>query len=157
MTAAPRIFHLLQRAHGALFRAADRRLQAAEGVSATQHGVLLALARDDGQPITAIADSLKMGKSSLTGLVDRMAADGLLRREIDADDLRVQRIFIERRGRGIVARTLGDVKRFNEDLLKPFSAAERRTIERFLTHIADEAPRVVEGAPEKSAERKKSV
>ena len=82
---------------------------AAEGVTATQHGVLLALSRDDGQPISAIADSLKMGKSSLTGLVDRMAADGLVRREIDADDLRVQRIFIERRGRGIVTRTLGDV------------------------------------------------
>lgn len=153
-----RVFHLLQRAHGALFRAADRLLLAREGVSATQHGVLLLLAHDDGQPSSVIAEALKMGKSSLTGLIDRMAAAGLVRRETDADDARVQRIFIERPGRAIVARSLGEVKRINAELLKPFNAAERKTVERFLDHIAANAPSIVDAADaSQTAGRKRAV
>lgn len=153
-----RVFHLLQRAHGALFRAADRALQAREGVSASQHGVLLLLAQEDGQPISAIAEALKMGKSSLTALIDRMAAARLVRRETDAGDARVQRIFIERGGKAIVARSLGEVKRINAGLLKPFNGAERKTIERFLDHIAANAPSIVEGADARKADgRKRAV
>jgi len=152
-----RVFHLLQRAHGSLFRAADRQLQASEGVSATQHGVLLILASEDGQPISAVAEALKMGKSSLTGLVDRMEARRLIRRAADGDDARVLRLFIEREGRAIVARTLAEAKRMNAELLKPFDARERATIARFLEHVASNAAEIVESAGAgKTAERKRA-
>jgi DNA-binding MarR family transcriptional regulator len=140
----PRIFHLLQRAHSALFRAADRRLQADTGLTAAQYAVLLVLSQCDGQPITAIADELRMGKSSLTGLVDRMSARGLVRREVDADDARVQRVFIAAKGQKLAQSALGDVRRINAQLLKPFSASDRKTIERFLLHVSDNAAGIVD-------------
>lgn len=152
-----RVFHLLQCAHGSLFRAADRLLQSAEGVSATQHGVLLLLAAKDGQPISAIADELKMGKSSLTGLIDRMASARLVRRQADADDARVQRIFIEKEGRAIVQRSLGEVMRINAELLKPFGAGERKIIERFLIHIAKAAPGIIDAAAHHETAKRKKI
>ena len=60
----PRIFYLLQKAHSALFRAADHALKQRLGLTASQQAVLFILTKDDGKPISAIAEELKMGKSS---------------------------------------------------------------------------------------------
>ncbi len=139
MARQPRVFHLLQRAHSALFRAADRRLKREADISVSQQGVLFVLARQDGVPITEIADVLNMGYSSLTGLVDRMSERGLVRRETNVEDGRVQNVFIEERGRDVLARTLAEVKRINGALLDPFTTSEQQVIERFLTHVAKNA------------------
>lgn len=136
MARSPRVFHLIQRAHSALFRAADRKLKMDAGISASQQGILLVLARQDGLPITEIADQLSMGYSSLTGLIDRMADKGLVRRETDMRDGRVQKIFIEPYGQEVVGQTLLGIKRINARLLGPFSKSEQQVIERFLTHVA---------------------
>lgn len=157
MSDEPRIFHLLQRAHGALFRAADRRLQAAAGLTATQHGVLLALASADGQPIGAVAETLKMGKSSLTGLVGRLLAEGLVRRETDDADMRVQRLHLTRKGRAAVEATLADVRRINATLLAPYSARERSLIVEFLNRIAEEGPSIVLAEEATQRERKRKA
>ncbi|MEM7582852.1 MAG: MarR family transcriptional regulator [Acidobacteriota bacterium] len=141
---SPRVFHLVQQAHSALFRAADKLLRRTEGITAGQHGVLLVLSGDDGVPITTIADKLKMGKSSLTGLVDRMSDRGLVRRAACPTDGRVQLVTIEPAGRELLDRRKAHVKRTNERLLAPFSSAEQETIERFLRHVADNASDIVE-------------
>ncbi|MEM1182424.1 MAG: MarR family transcriptional regulator [Acidobacteriota bacterium] len=138
-----RVFHLLQRAHGALFRAADKFLRHAEGLTAAQHGVLLVLSTDDGVPISTIAEELRMGKSSLTGLVDRMSKTGLVRRAPCPVDGRVTRIHLEPAGRRLIGRTVGRIKAQNEALLEPFSDAERDTIRRFLLHITEHADGLV--------------
>ncbi|MEO1087154.1 MAG: MarR family transcriptional regulator [Acidobacteriota bacterium] len=140
-----RVFHLLHQAHSALFRAADQTLRQKEGITAAQHGVMLVLSVRDGVPISTIAEELRMGKSSLTGLVDRMSKAGLVRRAPCADDGRVTRIYLEPAGRRLLERTAGHVKGYNEALLEPFSADERRTIHRFLSHVAEEADAIVGG------------
>ncbi|WP_025900012.1 MarR family winged helix-turn-helix transcriptional regulator [Sneathiella glossodoripedis] len=139
----PRIFHQLQKAHTALFRAADARTKAELGLSTTQQAVLFVLSQKDGQAISAVAKTLSMGKSSLTGLVDRMCDQGLVRRSMSSPDGRVINIFIEDKGREIVNRSLPYVKHFNEHLLAPFSEAEQRTIHRFLEHVAQNADAIV--------------
>lgn len=146
-----RVFHLLQRAHSALFRAADRDIRAREGVTAVQTGVLFVLSHEDGQPITAIADELNMGKSSLTGLVDRMVGAGLVRREASDHDGRVQRIFLEPEGRAMSERAGLRVQKINADLLAPFSPAEQGVIRRFLTHVSEIGQTAMKADPEKSA------
>ncbi len=145
-------------AHSALFRAADRRLKAEAGISVSQQGVLFVLGRQDGVPITEIADVLNMGYSSLTGLVDRMSDKKLVRRMPDSADGRVQNVFIEQKGRDVLARTLADVKRINGALLQPFSASEQRVIERFLTHVAKNAADITfeTNAASPQSERKSS-
>lgn len=146
-----RVFHLLQRAHSALFRAADRDIRAREGVTAVQTGVLFVLSHEDGQPITVIADELNMGKSSLTGLIDRMAGAGLVRREASDDDGRVQRVFLEPEGRALSDRAGLRVQQINAEILAPFSQTEQDVIRRFLTHVSEIGQTAIKAGPHKPA------
>lgn len=143
MTRPPRIFHLLQKAHSALFRATDKRLREAHGITASQQGVLFILSLNDGQPISAIADALSMGKSSLTGLIDRMEEKSLVRRAPHPQDSRSQLVYIEPAGRNIAAASISQTRRLNDALLAPFTAAEQATIARFLTHVAKNGPDLI--------------
>ena len=139
----PRVFHLIHRAHCAVFRAADQALRECVGLTASQHAVLLVLSQRNGAPITAIAEELNMGKSSLTGLIDRMTAKGLVRREPSAADARSVEIFIEDLGRATVERTKAGIKCMNTALLEPFSSQERAVIQRFLEHVSSNAAAIV--------------
>ena len=58
-----KIFHLLQLAHAALFKAADKKLKNELHISTTQLAVLFSLVKQDNAPITAIADQLNMSYS----------------------------------------------------------------------------------------------
>lgn len=141
-----KIFHKLQVAHSALFRAADQRTRSQIGLSTTQLAVLFILSRSDGQPISEISKTLAMGKSSLTGLIDRMCDKGLVRRSASPTDGRVTNIYLQPQGQDALGRGREETKRFNEALLAPFSADEQATIERFLTHLAEDADSIINGA-----------
>lgn len=138
-----RVFHLLQKARSALFRAVDQSLNHQFGLRATQQAVLFILMERDGAPITDIAEQLQVGKSSLTGLIDRMAERGYLRREQSTADGRSYTIFIEPKGRVLCEQTLPATRRINAALLEPFSDSEQDTIARFLHHVADNAATIV--------------
>lgn len=150
----PHIFHLIQQAHSALFRASDHALKEHIGLTASQQAVLFFLMRRDGAPISTIADELRMGKSSLTGLVDRMENRGLVQRRQSASDGRSVEVYIEDAGRRIAEATLPGVKYINAALLDPFSTEERAVIGRFLNHVANNAETIVASrAEEKFRER----
>ena len=134
-----KVFHQLQRAHAALFRAADKALRSEFGLTTTQQAILFLLLEKDAQPITSLAAQLNMGKSSLTGLIDRMVAKGLVRRESGEGDGRVVLIHIAPKGRDMAQRSLGRTKAANQYLLQPFNKQEQDVIARFLDHISDEA------------------
>jgi len=140
----PRIFYLLQRAHSALFRACDSALRKSLSLTATQQATLFLLVKNDGLTISEIANTLRMGKSSLTGLIDRMVARGLVRRAPNALDGRSFEIFIEPTGADIARASLADVKRLNVALLGPFSVEECEVIERFLNHVSANANTIVQ-------------
>ncbi|MEO1042231.1 MAG: MarR family winged helix-turn-helix transcriptional regulator [Pseudomonadota bacterium] len=140
----PRVFHLLQKAHTALFRAADHALKAHLGLSTSQQAVLFSLSNNDGAPISQIADQLHMGYSSLTGLVDRMEGRGLVKRQQNQADARSVHVFIEDKGRAIVKAATPFTKGVNADLLEPFSPEEQATIEKFLDHVATSATEIVD-------------
>ncbi len=139
----PKVFQLLQEAHSALFRAADQALRERSGLTASQQGVLFVLMKKDGVPISTIAEALKMGKSSLTGLIDRMAEKGLVRRRPSASDARSILIFLEDPGRRLVQETAPATKQINAALLEPFSPDERALVARFLRHVSTHAATIV--------------
>ncbi|MEP1444916.1 MAG: MarR family winged helix-turn-helix transcriptional regulator [Paraglaciecola sp.] len=138
-----KVFHLLQLAHGALFKAADRKLKRDMQISTTQLAVLFSLAKCDNAPITAIADQLNMSYSSMSGVVDRMAAIELLKREKDPKDARVQNVILLPKGKVIAQQSNHKVRTINRALLQEFSLAEQETIVRFLAHIAKNAEHIV--------------
>lgn len=139
-----KIFHLIQQAHSTLFRASDYALRSRFGIGTAQQAILFALHRKDGVALSTIAAQLSLTKSSLSGLIDRMVAAKLVRREQSPDDARSFLLFLEPRGRDCVLHSLPETKRINAQLLAPFSTEERKVIERFLKHVTHEASAVVE-------------
>lgn len=136
------IAYLLQRAHGPLFRAINRLFKTELGITAAQQGVLLILAVKDGQPISTIAHTLNMSKSSLTGLIDRMSESGLVIRKPDAQDGRIQKVYLQRRGKKLIAAATPIVERLNREFLAPFEQDEQQVIKNFLLSIARNAETV---------------
>ena len=140
---SPRIFYLLHRAHAALFRSADQALRATIGLTTTQQAVLFVLREENDLPITAIAERLRMGKSSLTGLVDRMADQELVNRTPSSDDGRSILITLTKKGEALSEQSAKPLKDINKDLLDGFSNEEQAIITRFLNHVADGAGTIV--------------
>ena len=66
--------------------------------------LLFALFREDGRTITEIADELQLAKSTMTGMVARMRAAGLITTEADANDGRVQRLQLTSLARSLKPR-----------------------------------------------------
>lgn len=140
-----KIFHLVQLAHSALFKAADKKLKRELSVSTTQLAVLFSLSKQDNSPITAIADSLNMSYSSLSGVIDRMELAQLVRRKKSTTDARVQHVILQPKGRSIAQDSARKVRNINHALLNDFSVDEQHTIARFLTHVTHNAEQIVEG------------
>lgn len=138
-----RVFYELQIAYSVLLRAVENRTRELAGLSPAQLAVLFCLRDAEGVAMGDISRTLRMGKSGLTGLVDRMCAKGLVERSGSDEDGRVSRVFIKDRGKA--ARALGkrETKRINAALLAPFSDAEVQVIQRFLTHLQDNADAIV--------------
>ncbi|MFT6897138.1 MAG: DNA-binding MarR family transcriptional regulator [Paraglaciecola sp.] len=138
-----KIFHLLQLAHGALFKAADRKLKSEMQISTTQLAVLFSLSRHDNAPITAIADKLNMSYSSMSGVIDRMSRAELVKRQKDPDDARIQNVILLAKGRTLAEQSSARVRHINRALLNEFSIEEQETIARFLLHITQNAEQIV--------------
>ncbi len=62
-------------------------------------GVLMCLWSEDGRQAGQLGRCAGLEPSTMTGLLDRMARDGLLERRPDPDDRRAQRIFLTDQGR----------------------------------------------------------
>lgn len=138
-----KLFHQMQVASSALFRAADQRTRAEFDLTTTQLAVLFVLSRDDGLPISEIARTLAMGKSSLTGLVDRMCHKGLVRRCPSPEDGRITLVVLQPDGRALLERGIRETRKFNQALLAPFDRAEQDIIQRFLSHLAENAHDII--------------
>jgi DNA-binding MarR family transcriptional regulator len=94
----------------------DRVLKPLE-VTRSQWWVLAYLSREDGMTQSQLADELDLGKVAVGGLIDRLEKSGLVRREADGSDRRVNRIFLEAKSKQLVARMRKVSHRMNEQIL----------------------------------------
>jgi DNA-binding MarR family transcriptional regulator len=69
-----------------------------DGLTIPQMRLLWELRDEDGQPVGALADHLGVNPSTITGHVDRLVRQGLVRREEDAADRRIVRNFLTEDG-----------------------------------------------------------
>ncbi len=108
-------------------RAINRRTRAA-GLTPGQPKILQYLTGDDGCTQKAIGDGCAIDKSTVTGLLARMEADGLIRREPCAGSRRELRVFLNS----------DDV---DEVALADLSAAERAELADMLDRLAQNLAR----------------
>ena len=137
MARGPRLFLLLDRAAHAVRQRLERRTQDALGISVVQLGALFHLARHDGCRHKELGDALGVVPGAVSGLVDRMAAAGLVQRRACSDDARAQRIHATAAGKRIGAAALPVVAEMQAALTAGFSNAEISIVARFLTAASE--------------------
>lgn len=103
----PRIeaYGMLIEAHNELHNALQRNLDADAGVPLGWLSVLIRLARspDSRLRMTVLARDMTMSTSGLTRLIDRMEADGAVRREACPEDRRGLLAVLTEQGRAMLA------------------------------------------------------
>ena len=92
-----------------------------DGLTIPQLRLLWTLRDEDGQPVGALAEHLGVNPSTITGHVDRLVRQGLVRREEDPSDRRIVRNYLTANG----ASTVGTLRRiagaFMMNILKRLS------------------------------------
>lgn len=69
-----------------------------DGLTIPQMRLLWSLRDEDGLPVGALAEQLGVNPSTITGHVDRLVRQDLVRREEDPDDRRIVRNFLTETG-----------------------------------------------------------
>jgi DNA-binding MarR family transcriptional regulator len=84
------VWRIFLRAHSHVLRELERELLAETGMPLSWYDVLLQLAEAPQRRLrmAELADRVLLSRSGLTRLIDRLAAEGLVRREPSADDAR---------------------------------------------------------------------
>ena len=90
-------------------------------VTRSQWWVLAYLSREDGMTQSQLAEELDLGKVAVGGLIDRLEKSGLVRRDADATDRRVNRVFLEPRSKQLIRRMRKVSHRMNEQILSGLS------------------------------------
>ena len=108
-----------------------RRLKAYD-VTMSQWLVLKFLWAQEGRSQVELQEVLGLDGATVTGLIQRMSSQGLVQRQPDSTDRRVQRVFLTERGRAleqIAARFEDEV---NASAMRDFSGDERAFFLRLL-------------------------
>jgi len=95
-----------------LRRSAFDRCMKPLNITRSQWWVLAYLSREDGMTQSELAEQLDIGKVAIGGLIDRLEKSEFLRRKPDTADRRVNRIFLEPKGKQLVT----DMRKINHKM-----------------------------------------
>ncbi len=109
---------------------------AAHDLSLTQLRVL-AILRDREPKMAELADYLGLDRSSVSGLIDRAARRGFVRRDAGDDDGRAVRVSLTSDGHALAARLTDEVETMIAPMTRRLSAAERRRLGVLLDRMLD--------------------
>jgi len=86
-----------------------------------------------------LADAAGVTRATMTGLIDTLERDGLVRREPDPDDRRMMSVRLTPKADAFVAQLLPAHFRIMARLMAPLSESERKTLVALLTKILQSA------------------
>jgi DNA-binding MarR family transcriptional regulator len=148
LSADRRLFFLMHRAHRAVVARVNTRAIAELGVSSSQLAALYYVAKHPGCSMTEVASLLDLNKSAVTGLVQRLEAAEVLRREPNPRDGRGHLLFVTKKGETIRAQSLPLVRKLTAEMTEGFGAADIETVFRFLNSLVERYGDVGEDEPE---------
>jgi DNA-binding MarR family transcriptional regulator len=131
-----------------LLHRAAQRMRTALDEAAREHGLsgvrdwLVLTALRDGQRQTqlALAQALGLDKTTMTSLLDRMEARGLVTRCTDSHDRRARIPVLTAAGSRVQAEVTTARDRVEACLLARFSAPEQELLRALLTRLSDDGP-----------------
>ncbi len=112
--------------------------EAAEhALTTTQHGALIVVSRLPGVDQIGVSRLMGLDKSTAGLVISNLVARKLLARTADKRDSRRHHLRITRAGERMLEAVAAGVARAQERLLRPFTAAERRTLIELLQRLID--------------------
>ena len=123
------------------------------GIHPGQDALLNALAAEDGRAIGSLADALGVRAPTVSKMVSRMEAQGLVRRQGSTEDSRRSHVFITEKGAELVGRIGEAWSRAETVAFARLSDRERKRLRKILKKVraalaAQAAPARSVGKPE---------
>ena len=109
----------------------DRRVRHL-GLTRSQWLALTRLHRRPGASQSDLADMLEIEKASAGRLIDRLEASGWVERRADANDRRVNRIYLSREAEGVLQSLWPIAQTTNDEAMRDLSAKERQLLTQLL-------------------------
>ncbi|HWA11417.1 MAG TPA: MarR family transcriptional regulator [Opitutaceae bacterium] len=146
---ASEVFLNLLRTGDEVFRVADHNLARHE-ISQGRFTVLMLLLdkmENCPQPRTPaeLADMAGVARATMTGLIDTLERDGLVKREPNPEDRRMMSVALTPKGETLIRSVLPDHFKIMAALMSQLSEAERKTLVRLLNKIVQQATNLSPG------------
>ena len=123
------------------FTRMERRLEQVlerHGLSIPQFDILATLGFEHGITQQELAERLLVTKGNVCGMIDRLEANGWVERRADPNDRRVNRLFLTRRGKVRLSRTMPDEHALVKNIMGVLKPVELQTLYQLLQRL-DEA------------------
>ena len=105
------------------------------GLHPAQGQVLHLLEWGEGVSQRSLSRMMNVAAPTVSGILKRMATDGLIERRLDADDERVTRVFLTRKGRRKSAASRAVIDEVERELTADLSRTQLRAAHRLLRHL----------------------
>ena len=110
-------------------------LLSASGLHAGQDALLYYLDIQDGQTVSALVDKMHIQHATISNMIDRMEATGLLHKKKDDIDKRTSRLFLTPKGRESVGKINEAWRTLEGKTLDGFTAEEKETLTKLLSRV----------------------
>jgi len=106
-----------------------------EGITRSQWWVMAYLSRHDGMSQSDLAEMLDLGRAALGGLIDRLEALGLVRRDSHEHDRRAKLVFLTPAGGAMIERMRAKSDRMSEAILQGLDLDQRHQLAEMLVLV----------------------
>ena len=129
------LFHDLAAAHRKLHASLNNRLKELN-VQVETWRVLETLSCDEGQTMGELAEIVLMNPPTLTKLVDRMVANGLVHRQLAPEDHRRVQLVLTNTGLELIGKVRRHVEAQHEDILRRLGEENARIVQKALRTLS---------------------
>ncbi len=127
--------HLIRRVHQA--STAYFAEECGGELTAVQYAALVAIGSHPGIDATRLSEIIYFDRSTIGDVLDRMEGKGWIRREYTPSDRRIKRLDLSSAGQEVLQHVEPGIRRVQDRLLAPLTAAEAKTLVRLLGKMAD--------------------
>ena len=106
-------------------------------LTAVQYAALVAIGSHPGIDATRLSEIIYFDRSTIGDVLDRMEGKGWIRREYTPSDRRIKRLDLSSAGQEVLQHVEPGIRRVQDRLLAPLTAAEAKTLVRLLGKMAD--------------------
>ncbi len=105
------------------------------GLTQPQFEVLSQIADEEGIPLTRIGENMLVTGGNITGIIDRLERDGLVKRKRDREDRRIIRAFFTAKGKRLYQGAVPAYDRFLKNVFGDMSGADHSRLQKSFDNL----------------------